>query len=133
MASNLTSFEDDLDHFGPQLPGHFDFSPLFEISILSILPSAIFLVVVPFRLKVLFKQSRKVSRSILHGNKLVGSLRRINPRADFTIDPTCGFHRTPMRTLDSLRSQFRCQEASFVGCCYARLHRWSRLMPPLPL
>ncbi|KAN0096080.1 putative ATP-binding cassette transporter [Hyaloscypha variabilis] len=70
MAFNSTSFEDGLDHFGPQLPDHFDFSPPFEFSILSILPSAVLLVVIPFRLKVLYKQSRKVSRSLLHGNKL---------------------------------------------------------------
>ena len=71
MAFNSTPFEDGLGHFGPELPGHFDFSPLFEFSILSILPSALLLIALPFRLKSLYKQSRKVSRSLLHGNKLV--------------------------------------------------------------
>ncbi|KAH8782229.1 hypothetical protein F5882DRAFT_328208, partial [Hyaloscypha sp. PMI_1271] len=52
------------------LPAHLDFSPLFEFSILSIPPSALFLIALPFRLKTLHKQSRKVSRSLLHGNKL---------------------------------------------------------------
>ncbi|KAE9371145.1 putative multidrug resistance-associated protein [Stipitochalara longipes BDJ] len=70
MAFNSTSFEDGLHHFGPQLPGHFDFSSSFEFSIFSILPSAILLVAIPFRLRLLYRQSRKVSRSLLHGNKL---------------------------------------------------------------
>jgi ATP-binding cassette, subfamily C (CFTR/MRP), member 1 len=71
MTFNSTSFEDGFDQFGPQLPGSFDFSPLFEFSILSIIPSSLFLLALPFRLKFLYKKSRKVSRSLLHGNKLV--------------------------------------------------------------
>ncbi|OQD99550.1 hypothetical protein PENSOL_c006G04539 [Penicillium solitum] len=72
MASNSTLFEAGLDVFGPQAPSpnQFDFSPLFEYTILSILPSALLLVLIPFRLWSLYGQSHKVSRSFLQSNKL---------------------------------------------------------------
>lgn len=59
--------------FGPAATEHFDFTPLFEDSILSILPSALFLCVLPVRLWVLGRESRKVARKArgLYGNKLV--------------------------------------------------------------
>jgi len=73
MASNSTPFENGLNYFGPEMPGpgHFDFSSLFEFSILSILPSALLILALPFRVRSLYKQSRKVSQSLLQSNKLV--------------------------------------------------------------
>ncbi|KAF4634221.1 hypothetical protein G7Y89_g3892 [Cudoniella acicularis] len=70
MQSNFTSFESHQDSFSPIAQGHFDFTPIFENSILSILPSAILLLIIPFRLGSLFKKSPKVSRSLLRWNKL---------------------------------------------------------------
>ena len=57
--------------FGPAEPGGFDFTTLFENTILSILPSSILLLFLPIRLLWLYSQPRKVSGSSLHGNKLV--------------------------------------------------------------
>lgn len=76
MASNSTPFEERLRYFGPYQSGqgNFDFTPLFELSILSILPSALLLLVIPYRLHSLYKQSRKVSLGLLHRNKLVRAL-----------------------------------------------------------
>ena len=73
MASNSTPLEAGFEVFGPQMPApnHFDFSPLFEYTILSILPSGLLLVLLPFRLWSLHGQSPKVSRSFLHIKKLV--------------------------------------------------------------
>ena len=73
MLSNSTPFEQGLLYFGPAIaqPNNFDFSPFFELSVLSILPSALLLFIIPFRLCALYKQPRKVSPSVLHGNKLV--------------------------------------------------------------
>jgi len=48
-----------------------DFTPLFEDTILSILPSAILLILLPFRILALRRRPRKVAKSSLHGNKLV--------------------------------------------------------------
>jgi Ni/Fe-hydrogenase subunit HybB-like protein len=71
MASNHSTLEYSLGHFGPALPGQFDFTLLFEYTILSIVPSVLLLSVLPFRIFSLRKESRKVSRSHLHENKLV--------------------------------------------------------------
>ncbi|KAH8808808.1 putative multidrug resistance-associated protein [Xylogone sp. PMI_703] len=57
--------------FGPTVPGRFDFTPLFEDTFLSILPSAILLILLPARVFALRKQPRKVSRSTIHGNKIL--------------------------------------------------------------
>ncbi|KAJ5588909.1 hypothetical protein N7537_011587 [Penicillium hordei] len=71
--SNSTPFETGHDAFGPQAPSpnQFDFSPLFEFTIFSILPSALLLVLIPVRLWSLYGQSHKVSRSFLQSNKPV--------------------------------------------------------------
>ncbi|KAF4471540.1 Canalicular multispecific organic anion transporter 2 [Fusarium albosuccineum] len=50
------------DQFGPHHPGIFDFTLLFEQSILSILPTSIFLILVPFRIAVLWHHG-KATRS----------------------------------------------------------------------
>jgi ATP-binding cassette subfamily C (CFTR/MRP) protein 1 len=73
MSSNSTDFVEGLQSFGPSITGHFDFSPLFENSILSILPSALLYLVLPFRLWSLRKEPPKISKSsgVLYGNKLV--------------------------------------------------------------
>lgn len=49
----------DLDNnFGPRRAGLFDFTILFEQSILSLLPTGVFLLVVPLRLFVLWNHKR---------------------------------------------------------------------------
>lgn len=48
---------------GPDVRGGFDFTLLFEESILSIAPLAIVLIVAPFRIAFLLKRERKLLRS----------------------------------------------------------------------
>ncbi|RDW82931.1 cyclic peptide transporter [Coleophoma crateriformis] len=70
MSLNSTNFEEH--SFSLSAIGHFDFSPLFENSILSILPSSLLFLVLPFRLWALRKEPPKISKtpSILYSNKL---------------------------------------------------------------
>jgi hypothetical protein len=62
--------------FGPfiDFPGKvpFDFTLLFEETILSILPSALFLLLVPPRILRLWRTPRKVTGSYLQTTKIVG-------------------------------------------------------------
>ena len=60
-------------HFGPFVAEYFDFTQLFEETILSILPSAAFLLAFPFRVAWLWRKPRTVTGSLLHSNKLVGA------------------------------------------------------------
>ncbi|KAH6718942.1 putative ATP-binding cassette transporter [Leptodontidium sp. MPI-SDFR-AT-0119] len=71
MASNHSSLEFSLNSFGPTVPNEFDFTILFENTILSILPSALLLLVLPFRIFTLHGKPRKVSKSFLYENKLL--------------------------------------------------------------
>lgn len=73
MASN-SSETYSVTSFGPTTPEEFDFTPLFEDIFLSIVPSAILLLSVPFRVFSLRRKERKVSRSALHDQKLVRGL-----------------------------------------------------------
>lgn len=64
------------DSFGPAISSNcrsFDFTLLFEQSVLSLLPSAIFLLVVPFRLWYLLRTNVKLLHSRLYLLKLVCS------------------------------------------------------------
>lgn len=70
MAPNASELY-SVTSFGPVTPGEFDFTPLFEDIILSIVPSAILLLSLPFRVFTLHRKPKKVSRSALHGQKLV--------------------------------------------------------------
>ncbi|KXH32504.1 hypothetical protein CSIM01_13585 [Colletotrichum simmondsii] len=54
------------DYFGPQVRGYFDFTVLFEQSILSILPSALFILLVPIRISSLLRNGIRV-----HSGKLL--------------------------------------------------------------
>lgn len=71
---NSTSYTTD-NSFGPflDLPGRttFDFTLLFEETILSILPSALLLLVIPPRILRLWKTPRKVTGSYLQTTKIV--------------------------------------------------------------
>ncbi|KAE8452406.1 hypothetical protein EG329_001107 [Mollisiaceae sp. DMI_Dod_QoI] len=71
MFSNSSSLEPSVDSFGPTVPGKFDFTLLFEDTILSILPSALLLVALPFRILSLHGRPRKVVISQLYENKLL--------------------------------------------------------------
>ena len=62
--------------FGPYAGacrGGFDFTLLFEESILSILPLALLLIVVPFRISYLVRRTIKVNPSTWLASKLVGA------------------------------------------------------------
>jgi ATP-binding cassette subfamily C (CFTR/MRP) protein 1 len=61
---------------GPLCRSGFDFTLLFEESILSILPTAIILTVAPFRIFYLWKKQNKLRRSRLLFTKLVCDTRR---------------------------------------------------------
>jgi hypothetical protein len=56
------------NHFGPQLPGVFDFTILFEQSILSLLPTCIFILLTPLRISTLIHHD-----SIVRSRKLFWS------------------------------------------------------------
>ncbi len=71
MAFNQSSIIYSQNSFGPTLPNEFDFTLLFENTILSILPSVLLLVALPFRAAALYRRPRKVARSVLYENKLV--------------------------------------------------------------
>ena len=65
------------DAFGPSVEGcfdDFDFTLLFEESILTIVPLAIFLVILPFRLVYLCKRKKVARGGLLHISKLVSLL-----------------------------------------------------------
>lgn len=73
-AVNSTTYASD-NNFGPflELPGRstFDFTLLFEETILSIAPSAVFLLLIPPRIVRLWKNLRKVTGSYLQTTKIV--------------------------------------------------------------
>lgn len=73
-AANSTGYADD-NSFGPflELPGRatFDFTLLFEEVILSIVPSAILLFLIPLRTLRLWKSPRKVIGGYLQTTKIV--------------------------------------------------------------
>ena len=75
MNSNATLFEPHLDNvFGPQVNGDsdtFDFTLLFEQSILTIGPSALLLLVFPLRIAHLYQKDIKVRPGLLLVLKLV--------------------------------------------------------------
>lgn len=65
------------DTFGPwagSCRGGFDFTLLFEESILSLLPLCLLLLVVPLRIPYLIKRNIKVNQSLLSPSKLVCAL-----------------------------------------------------------
>lgn len=59
------------DHFGPQVPGIFDFTLLFEQSILSLLPTALFVLLAPLRIVPLLRRENRVKAGPLLWSKLV--------------------------------------------------------------
>lgn len=62
------------DTFGPYARGcrgGFDFTLLFQDSILSILPLCLLLIIVPFRISYLFRRTIKVDPSFWLASKLV--------------------------------------------------------------
>jgi ATP-binding cassette subfamily C (CFTR/MRP) protein 1 len=76
-AANSTGYADD-NSFGPflELPGKatFDFTLLFEETILIIVPSVILLLLIPLRTLRLWKSPRKVIGGYLQTAKIVGYL-----------------------------------------------------------
>ena len=64
------------NYFGPHLPGTFDFTILFEQSIFSLLPTALFIIVAPFRIFHLYHHETRVKAGTLLWSKLVSQLVR---------------------------------------------------------
>ncbi|KAF7960469.1 hypothetical protein EAE96_000149 [Botrytis aclada] len=71
MSSNTSSLGISINDFGPAKSVGFDFTPLFEDAVLSIVPSVILLLLLPIRICMLRGQPRKVNSSFLHSNKLL--------------------------------------------------------------
>jgi hypothetical protein len=117
MASNHSFTGYSTTSFGPAMVGTFDFTPLFEDTILSIVPSAGLLLAVPPRLYFLRSQPRKVLLSPLHSQKVVCfpkvllCLQRIKFRAAFP-------HRVYLDANSSLNST--CSEPVTSHSCYHR-------------
>ena len=59
------------DTFGPRLPGAFDFTILWEQSILSLLPTAIFIILAPWRMSHVCRRDVVVRPGLLLWAKLV--------------------------------------------------------------
>ncbi|VUC26951.1 unnamed protein product [Clonostachys rosea] len=59
------------DQFGPHLPGVFDFTLLFEQSILSLLPTVLFILLAPFRVFAIWKNEACVRAGPLLWAKLI--------------------------------------------------------------
>ncbi|OJJ46205.1 hypothetical protein ASPZODRAFT_152404 [Penicilliopsis zonata CBS 506.65] len=78
MYANRTCLPGADDRFGPQVNdgcrGDFDFTLLFEQSILTIGPSALLLLVFPIRIRQLWQQSAKTLPTLLHKTKLIAIL-----------------------------------------------------------
>lgn len=64
------------NYFGPQLPGVFDFTILFEQSILSLLPACIFIVLAPLRISTLVHRETVVLSRKLFWSKQVRTYSR---------------------------------------------------------
>jgi ABC-type multidrug transport system fused ATPase/permease subunit len=72
IANNSTIDVQSLQSFGPAEATGFDFTPLFENTILSIVPSAILLLAFPYRIFDLQGKRPKVARGgVLHDSKLI--------------------------------------------------------------
>lgn len=59
------------DYFGPQIDGYFDFTVLFDQSILSILPTALLILLAPVRIARLFHDDARVRSGKMLMLKLV--------------------------------------------------------------
>lgn len=71
-AESRMSIDDSFGPYaGPNVRGGFDFTLLFEESLLSILPLVIVLIAAPFRIAFLLKKERKLVRSKSLYTKLV--------------------------------------------------------------
>ncbi|KAJ6781135.1 hypothetical protein PWT90_04854 [Aphanocladium album] len=60
--------------FGPQLPGHFDFTLLFENIMFTIVPGGVAVLAIPFYLKLALRTTRSVRPGLLLWTKLVTGL-----------------------------------------------------------
>lgn len=71
QSSQCTRLDDTFGPHAANCRGDFDFTLLFEETILSLTPLAILLIVAPLRILYLFKKDRKVVQSPLLSLKLV--------------------------------------------------------------
>lgn len=69
------------DAFGPHLPGVFDFTVVFEQTILSLLPTCLFVVLAPFRVSALLRHGDRVRPGPHLWAKLVSCRARASARS----------------------------------------------------
>jgi len=90
---NMNASDDD---FGPQLEGSFDFTLLFEQTVLSILPSALLLLSSPWRIASLVsKRTARIKAGLLLWTKLVSP----HPSTGVIVAWPCPVARTVARTV----------------------------------
>lgn len=70
--------DDTLGPWAGSCRGGFDFTLLFEESVLSLFPLCLLLLIIPFRIFYLIKREVKVNQSLLSPSKLVCALLRLN-------------------------------------------------------
>lgn len=86
QSSVCVRLDDTLGPYARGCRGGFDFTLLFEETILSLSPLAIFLIIAPLRILFLFKKDKKVVQSPLLSLKLVCIPPEIlKPRLPFTL------------------------------------------------
>jgi hypothetical protein len=90
MASNTSQIY-SVTSFGPTTSREFDFTPLFEDIFLSIVPSVLLLLAVPFRMLSLYRKPRKVQWSALHDHKLVSDISLVKSQVSLSLVTTIIF------------------------------------------
>jgi len=92
------SIDCSINSFGPgSCKGHFDFTLLFEQSILSILPSTLLLLLVPLRLYHLYGASTKTLPDPLQAVKSVSIIFHFSEKHDQSLIDTSSAHCARIR------------------------------------
>lgn len=115
--SNASLLLHTRNDFGPAASGRFDFTLLFEDTVLSIIPSVLLLLLFPLRWWSLYRQPLKVAWSPIYENKLVWP-------SMLDLRNTLIGYRSFSPSMQSFNSRF-----SFCGLC----HPPSVPEPPLRL
>jgi hypothetical protein len=107
---------DDADaRFGPHLAGEFDFTLLFEQSILSILPSSLFIIAAAYRVATLYRKGIQVRAGHSLWLKLVTySSLFVSPKAQ---DSNAGKPLGLLSSLDSRSSRHSHSVVDHHGSC----------------
>lgn len=117
--------------FGPwagQCRGGFDFTLLFEETILALLPTCAFLLACPSRLLYLRSKPIRVKRSILMYSKLVRSLRLVSQSENVAHKRIIGsldiLHSTPNSIVDILDKTIEFGNRGFDSTCSCLVVQW---------